>query len=145
MFLTFLHGETEDNPQSPLTHSQIHLAWRFDGPDQNILPLESLKLDKRIFKIEPVLVTENLRCLEMTSISLCMLSWFSHIQLWQQQEEHWNHAVIINTGSSVHGILQARILEWVAISSSRKWGSSWPRDWTLISYVSCIGKWFPYH
>ena len=31
-------------------------------------------------------------------------------------------------GSSVHGILQARILEWVAISSSR--GSSRPRDWT---------------
>ena len=31
-------------------------------------------------------------------------------------------------GSSVHEILQARILEWVAISFSR--GSSWPRDWT---------------
>ena len=31
-------------------------------------------------------------------------------------------------GSSVHGILQARILEWVAIPLSR--GSSWPRDWT---------------
>ena len=31
-------------------------------------------------------------------------------------------------GSSVHGILQARILEWVAMLSSR--GSSWPRDWT---------------
>ena len=31
-------------------------------------------------------------------------------------------------GSSVHGILQARILEWVAISSSR--GCSWLRDWT---------------
>ena len=31
-------------------------------------------------------------------------------------------------GSSVHGILQARILEWVAISFSR--GSSWPRDGT---------------
>ena len=29
-------------------------------------------------------------------------------------------------GSSVHGILQARILEWVAIPFSR--GSSWPRD-----------------
>ena len=38
-------------------------------------------------------------------------------------------------GSSVHGIFQARILEWVAISSSR--GSSWPRDWT---WVSCIGR-----
>ena len=33
-------------------------------------------------------------------------------------------------GSSVHGIFQARILEWVATSSSR--GSSWPRDRTLI-------------
>ena len=41
-------------------------------------------------------------------------------------------------GSSVSGILQARVLEWVAISSSR--GSSWPRDWTLVSYVSCIGR-----
>ena len=34
-------------------------------------------------------------------------------------------------GSSVHGILRARILEWVAISFSR--GSSQPRDWTWIS------------
>ena len=41
-------------------------------------------------------------------------------------------------GSSVYGILQARILECVAISSSR--GSSQPRDQTHISYVSCIGK-----
>ena len=40
-------------------------------------------------------------------------------------------------GSSVHGILQARTLEWVAISSSR--GSSWPRDQIHVSCVSCIG------
>ena len=33
-------------------------------------------------------------------------------------------------GSSVHGIFQARILEWVAISFSR--GSSWPRNWTHL-------------
>ena len=39
------------------------------------------------------------------------------------------------SGSSVHGILQAKILEWVAISYSR--GSSWPRDRTHISWVSC--------
>ena len=44
------------------------------------------------------------------------------------------------SGSSVHGIFQARILEWVAISSSR--GSSWPRDWNLIS---CSGRWVLYH
>jgi len=41
---------------------------------------------------------------------------------------------------SVHGILQARVLEWVAISFSM--GSSRPRDQT---YVSCIGRWFLYH
>ena len=46
-------------------------------------------------------------------------------------------------GSPVHGVLQARILEWVAVPSSR--GSSWPRDWTRISYVSCIGRWVLYH
>ena len=43
-------------------------------------------------------------------------------------------------GSSVHGILQARILEWVAMPSSR--GSSPPRDQTQVSYISCIGRWF---
>ena len=43
---------------------------------------------------------------------------------------------------SVHGIFQTRILEWVAISSSR--GSSWPRGWTHISCVSCIGRWILY-
>ena len=41
-------------------------------------------------------------------------------------------------GSSVHNILQARILDWVAIPFSR--GSSWPRDQTCISYISCIGS-----
>ena len=38
-------------------------------------------------------------------------------------------------GSSVHGIFQAGILEWVAISFSRE--SSWPRDQTCIIYVTC--------
>ena len=43
-------------------------------------------------------------------------------------------------GSSVHGISQVRILEWVAISSTRR--SSRPRDWTCISCVSCIAGGF---
>ena len=45
--------------------------------------------------------------------------------------------------SSVHGILQARILEWVAMPSSR--GPSQPRDWTCISYASCTGRQVLYH
>ena len=41
-------------------------------------------------------------------------------------------------GSSVHGILQARTLEWVAIPLSR--GYSRPRDPTRVSYVSLTGR-----
>ena len=44
------------------------------------------------------------------------------------------------TGSYVHGILQARILKWVAISSFK--GSSLPRN---QSYISCIGGQILYH
>ena len=43
-------------------------------------------------------------------------------------------------GSSVHGISQSRIMEWVAISFSR--GSSWIKDWT---HISCIGRQILYH
>ena len=43
-------------------------------------------------------------------------------------------------GPSVCGILQARILEWVAMPSFRE--SSWTRGQTCISYVSCIGRRF---
>ena len=39
-------------------------------------------------------------------------------------------------GSSLHGIFQARVLEWIAISFSK--GSSWTRDRT---WVSCIAGW----
>ena len=41
-------------------------------------------------------------------------------------------------GSSVHGILQARILEWLAMSSST--GSSQTRDWTQVSHIA--GRFF---
>ena len=42
--------------------------------------------------------------------------------------------------SSVHGILQTRILEWVAMSSSR--GSSWSRGWIHVSHGFCTAGWF---
>ena len=54
-----------------------------------------------------------------------MLSHFSHVPLF-----------VTPPGSSVHGISQARILEWVALPSSR--GPSQPRDWTQ---VSCLLHW----
>ena len=46
-------------------------------------------------------------------------------------------------GSSVQGIFQARILEWVAIYYTG--GYSQPRDQTCMSCISCIGGWVRYH
>ena len=54
---------------------------------------------------------------------MCTLS-FSVVTLWN--------------GSTIHAILQARILKWVAISSCR--GSSWLKDQTRVSCVTCIGR-----
>ena len=43
--------------------------------------------------------------------------------------------------STIRGIFQARILEWVAISFSRR--SSWPRDWTWVSHMlGIVGRRF---
>ena len=61
----------------------------------------------------------------------CLLSHFSCVQLCDPTDHS-------PPSSSVHGILPARILEWVATPSSR--GSSWSRDWPHISYISYTGR-----
>ena len=72
------------------------------------------------------------------SVSVCcVLSHFSSVRLFVTPMD------CSPLGSSVHGVLQARILEWVAISFSR--GSSQPRDRTHVSYVSYISSWVLYH
>ena len=66
----------------------------------------------------------------------CVVSHFNHVQL---LVTIWT--VYSLPGSSVHGILQSRILEWVAMLSSR--GSSWPRDLTCVPWGYCIaGRFF---
>ena len=62
------------------------------------------------------------------SIYKFMLSYFSHVQLFATL---WTVA-----HQAFHGILQAKILEWVAMLSSR--GSSWSKDQT---HVSCLLHW----
>ena len=67
-----------------------------------------------------------------------MLSCVSHVRLFATT---WTvHSL---PGSSVLGILQAKILEWVAMPSSR--GSSQPKNRTHISRVSWIVRWVLYH
>ena len=63
---------------------------------------------------------------------VCMLSHFSSV--WPC--DHMDHGA---PGFSIHGILQARALEWVAMPFSR--GSFQPRSQTHASYVSCIDRW----
>ena len=47
---------------------------------------------------------------------------------------YWSCGVCSLPGTSVHGILQARIFEWVVMPSSRE--SSWPKDWTWVSHIA---------
>ena len=65
----------------------------------------------------------------------CMLSHFSCPRLFMTP-----CTVCSPPGSSVHGILQARLLDWIAISYSR--GSSQLRDQICVSYVSCTAGQF---
>ena len=73
----------------------------------------------------------------MQHICICMrANCFSHVRLFVTLD-------CSPLGSSVHGSLQARILEWVAMPSSR--GSSQPRDRTPVSCDCCIVRQFLYH
>ena len=75
----------------------------------------------------------SLYCLRFLNVVMCVcvLNRFSRVWLCDPM----NCSPI---GTSVHGIFPSRILEWVAISSSR--GSSRSRDQTHISCISCTGR-----
>ena len=64
----------------------------------------------------------------LNSVCVCVLSHFSHVQLFFSPMD------CSPPSSSVHGILQARILDWDAMPSSR-WSSK-PRDQTGVSCIS---------
>ena len=70
---------------------------------------------------------------------VCMITILQgYAKLLQSSTTLCNPMVCSPLGPSVHGILQARIPEWVAMPSSR--GSSRSRDQTCVSNISCIGR-----
>ena len=76
------------------------------------------------------------RC-QLKQVLLCVCSFAqSFLVLWDPMD-------CSPPGFPVHGIFQARILEWVAISSSRR--SSQPRDQTHISCIPCTSRRMLYH
>ena len=66
-----------------------------------------------------------------------------HAQLLQSCPTLCNPMDCSPPGTAIRVILQARLLEWEAIPSSRR--SSRPRDRARVSYISCIGSWALYH
>ena len=86
-------------------------------------------------------------CITQDPANLTYLSFGSSESHWKTVQLEWSESEVAQLcptlcdpvdcnlpGSSIHGILQARILEWVAISFFR--GSSWPRDWTRVSHLA---------
>ena len=79
--------------------------------------------------VSPELITPSAVVWGATQCGVCAQSW-SRVWLLTDPID------CSPPGSSVHGISQARILEWVAISFCR--GSSRPRDWTQVSWVPAL-------
>ena len=70
--------------------------------------------------------------------AIAHLLYYIDIEVAQSCPSLWDPMDCSLPGSSLHGIFQARILEWVATSFSR--GSSQPRDWTQVSHI--VGRHF---
>ena len=84
--------------------------------------------------------TLDFRCQWKVQVDTCILTVCMGVKLLQSCLTLWDSLDCSPLGSSVHGILQARLQEWVVMPSSRQ--SSWRRDRTQVCYVA--GKFF-YH
>ena len=122
VFIT--HTRTVETMASTL---QINLfcrghAWASPTPRRRLFQGSRPRLGNRVDSQIPQLLDVCMRALSVMSDSL---------------RPHGAHQAPLSMG-----ILQPRILEWVAVSSSR--GSSLPRDQTCVSRVSCLGRWILY-
>ena len=104
--------------------------WVFFTSKDPSLPKIFASKDPSMFFDKEGMALQKRKLLSRCSMCIyaCVLSHFSCVQLF---------AALMNCnlpGSSVHGILQARMLEWVATSYSS--GSSQPRDQTQVSCIA---------
>ena len=113
--------------KSPEILSMDNNDWQYPcsfWPQHAYISTRILKIYCKCYIKEPLVISEKLKlkvaqlCLILCDPTVCSLQ-----------------------GSSVHGIFQARIWEWVAISFSR--GSSWPRNRTWVSRIAgrCFTLW----
>ena len=121
--------------------------WDHHHPDNHPLhrvPIPSSLLTTRMWADASWVTGEDLRrALTRTSHTLTQISMWQWKQylgwaaaiLWSWVKVAQSHPTLCNPMDYVvHGILQARILEWVAVPFSR--GSSWPRDCSQVSHIA---------
>ena len=119
-------------------HSHVHLfmyshLWLFPCCDCQVKELCQRLFGLQSLKYDLILYIKKVCWLLVYDCCIVVVQLLSRVWLFVAS---WTVA----HQASVHEISQARILEWVAISSSR--GSSQPKDWT---YVCCIGRRILYH
>ena len=130
-----------------LLKSCSHIIW-MEGKDHTLMLLLSVNpMKPGIWNLELLAVIWEKLCRWAESY-VCYLSVFQSLDVLCCAKSIESCLTLCNPmecslpGSSVHGILQAGILGWVAISFSRE--SSQLRDQTCISYSFCIGRWVLY-
>ena len=120
---------SKGNPTSVLTHPRELITLRHLSSQQDCLWVIHLLVQ---------LSTEHLLCARSSATPVCVRAKFA-----QSCPTLCDSMDCSPPDSSVHGIFQAGILEWVAIPFSR--GSLWPRDRIRVFYVSCTGRQVLYH
>ena len=124
-------------------HSQL-LFWGHRSRDFRSLPWGLNGASPRADISDYKLFCARAELQNLTIRGTCVLFdvcvWFMHACMLQSHLTLCNPVDCSPPGSSVHGILQSRILDWVAMPSSK--GSSQPRDRNCISWNSCIAGGF---
>ena len=130
---------------SGVLHSDLIFAyvmkWSSGKSSNHVCPYNAITIWLTIFLILYITAPVAHLFYNWRFLPLNFLHWFT-LLLWSAKSLQlylplWNSKDCSSPGSSVHEILKARILEWVAIPFSR--------DGTWISNVSCIGRWVLYH
>ena len=106
---------------SPWSHKRVGLDWATECNKVHIIVTLFLSLSLSFFPSSRILG------------DLFFSSFYFHYFFLESESE--SHSIVSNS-SQPHGILQARILEWVAFPFSR--GSSQPRDQTQVSRIAII-------
>ena len=122
----------------PRKEAEVFLLRTTGGPLKEVLSPGSYSQGSSLFG--PQGFSNTLIC---STVLLLYSSVWVRAKSLQSCLTHYDPTDCGSPGSFVHEILHARILEWVAMSSSR--GSFQPRDWTCLSYVSSIGRRVLYH